>query len=300
MKYVYILAGIRNLINELAVSRRNTDKNKIMFFSEKIDELRKAVNAEKKNPVSSDIFALFFKSAENLTLHFEKNFFDDDDYLILLIKKNACALMKLEFEILNLPVAFINGIGPKTSELLKKKKIESIGELIFYFPEKFIYYTPSFINSTEINNDYIISGKITEIKKKYIPQKKLSYLDIKICDGSGIIICRFFGKPYFFSNLKLDSDITVKGKMEYYNFKTMINPSYSLIKTDILQTESEIEPFYRISSEIKQGSFRKSINAALSEYINIVTDFLPQNLKKKNNFICLRECIRKIHNPEKI
>ena len=297
MKYIKLLCDLRNKINDIIRYESLYDKNIIADISKLTDSLYKEISDDSKNPISSDLFDSLFSATEKYIMIVRTMDSDSANHSAAALKKIISILWKLEFEILNLPVSYLKGIGPKRSVLFQKRGIQTILNLIFYFPEKFNYYTPAFINTCEINGEYILSGKITEIKKHFIPGQKSSYMDIKINDGSGIVTCRFFGNFHYYSHISKDIDITVRGKMEYYNTKIIINPKYTLEKTDILKASPEILPHYSIPNEIRQSTFRRTINSAIEEYLGILTDFLPLSLRKANGFICLRECVKKIHNP---
>ncbi|HPG29546.1 MAG TPA: ATP-dependent DNA helicase RecG [bacterium] len=218
-------------------------------------------------------------------------------------KKNLTRLIELcwdiEIAILNKGIENIDGVGSKYKSIINKKNIFSIRQLIEFFPSNYLIFEPAFVKDAEIGGLYYISGKITSIKKGYIKSKKMFYTDVALNDGTGILTSRFFGNQFFYKkNFYEGLDITLFGKLEYYNLKIFYSPSYKLEKTEIFGNSIVIEPVYSIPKTISNLRFRKIIAAALNRYLPIFSDFMPSELKKENNFLEYKDCVRFLHNPD--
>ena len=113
-------------------------------------------------------------------------------------------------------ISKLKGVGKKTKELLKKKKIEKISDLLWNLPQGFIDRT----NVKKLDNLEI--GKITTIKVK---TSKYNFPRIRnlpnkvICeDEKGKIDIVFFNSKegYIRKILPLNSYVVISGKINYF------------------------------------------------------------------------------------
>ncbi len=191
----------------------------------------------------------------------------------------------------------IKGVGKKTTEILKKKGINNIFDLLWRLPKS---YTDRSIKS-KINELQI--GKITTVTIKPI---KYSFPRIRnlpnkvICeDETGLLDCIFFNsfEGYIKKILPLNTDITISGKVGYYKNKyQIINPTY------VSKDESLIEKIhnkYKLTDGINEKYYNKIIEQILENLPTIDEWHHPKVLKKFNNEKW-KESIVKLHDPKNI
>ena len=124
-------------------------------------------------------------------------------------------------------ISALDGVGTKTTELLKKKKIEKISDLLWSLPQ-------GYTDRTNVRSlDSLEVGKITTIKVKVVKYNfpRIRNLPNKvICeDSKGKIDIVFFNSKegYIRKILPINSMVIISGKINYYKKKYQItNPSY--------------------------------------------------------------------------
>ena len=121
----------------------------------------------------------------------------------------------------------LKGIGSKTSNILKKKKINTIFDLLWKLPKS---YTDRSI-SVKIKNLKIGETQtVTLIPYKYnFPRIKNLPNRVNCKDETGQLDCVFFNsyEGYIKKILPLNKEITISGKINYFRNKYQItNPSY--------------------------------------------------------------------------
>ena len=143
---------------------------------------------------------------------------------------------KSDYKYLLSDLSKLKGVGIKTTNLLKKKKINSIFDLLWKLPKS---YTDRAI-SVKIQDIKIGENQtITVVPKKYsfpriknLPNRVLCY------DETGEIECVFFNsyEGYIKKILPIDKEVTISGKIGFFKNKYQLtNPKYisedsSLIK----------------------------------------------------------------------
>ena len=124
-------------------------------------------------------------------------------------------------------ISKLKGVGNKTRNLLKKKKIEKISDLLWSIPQ-------GFTDRTNVQTlDKLEIGKITTIKVKVVKYNfpRIRNLPNKvICtDEKGKIDIIFFNsrEGYIRKILPLNSLVIISGKINFFRKKYQItNPAY--------------------------------------------------------------------------
>ena len=124
-------------------------------------------------------------------------------------------------------ISNLKGVGIKTKQLLKRKKIEKISDLLWNLPQ-------AFVDRSNLKNlDVLEIGKIATIKVKAIKYNfpRIRNLPNKVLCGDEInnIEIIFFNsrEGYIRKILPLNSWVIISGKIGFFRKKyQIINPSY--------------------------------------------------------------------------
>ena len=188
----------------------------------------------------------------------------------------------------------INGVGTKTANLLKKKNIHRIFDILWKLP----------INYTDRTNITKISDlKIGVIQTILIKVKKYNFPRIRnlpskvICeDDTGKIECIFFNsyEGYIKKILPLNSKVTISGKIGYYkNNYQITNPTHL---SDDKNKVTKIFSNYSLTEGLTNKKYQKIIEIILNKlpYLN---EWLSNDILKNFNNITWRDAIIELHNP---
>jgi len=188
----------------------------------------------------------------------------------------------------------LQGVGPKLSKYLKKKKIEKIKDIVFNLP----YSETDRSKIVDLNKLEI--GKIQSIK---VLVRKLNFPRIRnlpnriICeDETGKIDIVYFNsrEGYIRKLFPLNEWVIVSGKINYFNKNYQItNPDYV---TSLENSNYVIKniPKYNLTKGINEKKYRSISEGVINNLPNI-DDWLDFNFIKKNNLINWNEAIKKLH-----
>ena len=165
-------------------------------------------------------------------------------------------------------VSILDGVGSKTINLLKKKKIEKVSDLLWNFPQGF----------TDRSNlrtlDKLEIGKITTIKVKVVKYNfpRIRNLPNKvICeDRNGKIDIIFFNsrEGYVRKMLPLNTHVVISGKINYFKKKYQItNPAY-IVPANKEDYVNKIIPKYSLTDGLTEKIYRKLIEQVLKNISN--------------------------------
>ncbi len=186
----------------------------------------------------------------------------------------------------------IKGIGKKTSQLFKRKNINTIFDLLWHLP------TSKIENSKVTNIGDIQIGKLQTIK---LTPLKYNFPRIRrlpnrvVCQSNDIKIdCVFFNsyEGYIKKILPLNTEIVISGKINFFRNKYQItNPTQVKESNEnILETQNK----YSLTDGLTINKYNNIINEVLKELPDL-DEWLNDDIKKKFNNIKWKDAILKIH-----
>lgn len=194
-----------------------------------------------------------------------------------------------------IPIDRLKGIGSKKGELFRKLKINSIGELICFYPR-----------------DYSFRGEEVEISKAEGLDKCL----IKAAVCSPVVTTRISGgrtisrvsvfdpsgslKLVFFNN-RFISGMLNYGEEYYFSGKVERNGSYLQMVSPMFYKTADthrLHPVYRLTAGLSNLTVEKAVKQALEMLPEKINDPIPSEIREKYCLADLGFAIRNIHFPE--
>jgi ATP-dependent DNA helicase RecG len=193
----------------------------------------------------------------------------------------------------------LNKVGEKTEKVLNKLGLETVLDLVFYFPYRYEKYeTCSTISQIKINQPIIIEGEIDLIRNKKSFRKKMFVTEALISDDSGSLEIIWFNQPYLEKTLKAGDRISVAGKIiNNHGRLIMMSPTYEKIDPNKEKIHTKnILPLYSLTANLTQKQIRFLINQSFTK-INKIPEFLPQEIIDNQKLLDINTALKKIHFP---
>ncbi len=192
----------------------------------------------------------------------------------------------------------IKNIGKTRQEQLNKLGIETVEDLIEYYPRDYedrSQFVP--IAEIETGKTNTIRGRVAAMPEaKRI--KAMTIVNVRIKDDSGTIECVWFNQPYVKNQLTLGREYTFTGRViEKFNRIQMESPDYEPVNSESLNT-GRIVPVYTVPKKMSQKVIRGCIKDAMDSVEGSLEEYMPESILKKHS-LCDREfAARNIHFPE--
>ena len=191
----------------------------------------------------------------------------------------------------------LKGVGKKTTEILKKKKINNLFDLLWRLPQSYTDRTKkSKINELQIGNVHTL----TVLVKKYSFPRIRNLPNRVICeDSTGKIECVFFNsyEGYIKKILPINEEVTISGKISYFNKKYQItNPGYVSKDNSLIE---KIHTKYSLTEGISQKVYNKIIDQILKN-LPILNEWHDEKIIKKFDNETWNSSILKLHDPKNI
>lgn len=185
----------------------------------------------------------------------------------------------------------IKGIGPKTLNILNKLSINTVNDLMRFYPYRYNIYKPSDITKCNDNDVIVVPAKIiSEPKVSYI-KRNFNRLSFMVEANNIPINVVIFNRAFYKPNLKINRYITLIGK--YNKLKNQFMASDIKFK---FMNSIEVEPVYHSVSGISSSQIHKLITNVLST-MKFIDEIVPEYISEKYNLMNTSNSIREIHNP---
>ena len=191
----------------------------------------------------------------------------------------------------------LNGVGKKTMEILKKKKVNNIFDLLWRLPKS---YTDRTLVSKicdlqigKVQTVRIVSLKYQFPRVRNLPNK------VNCIDQTGKIDCIFFNshEGYVRKILPLNEEVTISGKISFYKgIYQITNPTYVSQDSSLVET---IDNKYSLTEGITEKTYNKIINQILKN-LPLLKEWHDTDILKKFNNESWNNSIIKLHDPTNI
>ena len=200
---------------------------------------------------------------------------------------------------LETPIENLTRVGKTTAGRLRRLGLNTVNDLLYYFPFRYEDYSQVVaIKDLQPNQTVTIKGKIVLIENRRSHRKRMTITEALIEDDTGSIEIIWFNQPFLVKNLKAGDEIFIAGTTEINNLSLQFtSPAYEKITGGDSLNTAKIVPIYPLTSNLTQKQLRFLIKVAL-ESVNLIKEWLPQEIIKKNNLANLNFSIQQINFPK--
>lgn len=189
----------------------------------------------------------------------------------------------------------IEGIGPKTKELLNKIKIYTVEDLLNYYPYRYDIIKRSDLSNLSDGDKIIIDGIVEGQPTTIYINKSLKKMIFRISTKTMILNITLYNRTHLYSDLKSGKEVTIIGK--YNKLKNTV--IVSDIRFGLLPPSARIEPIYYTTEGLTVKQISKFEAIALENDYDVI-DLVPRYIEEKYNLMNKKSAIKNIHVPEDI
>jgi len=203
-------------------------------------------------------------------------------------------------------IKFLPGVGPKRAVLLAKElNIKTFGDLIYYFPYKYIDRTKFYkISEIHARMPYIqIKGRIKSLETTGTGNKKR--LTAQFYDETGSIELVWFRSiRWQIENIRQDREYIIFGKPSEFNGrKNIVHPDMETEDEKQLKPAGLFQGYYVTTENMKNKFLNsKALNKLQLTLIQLakgrINETLPSKIVKKLKLAPLEVALTNIHKPE--
>ena len=210
-----------------------------------------------------------------------------------------------QHNILDTPLTYLKGVGPKRADLLQKELgLSKFEDLLYYFPFRYIDRSKFYkINELTDFSVYVqIKGKISHGKE--LGQGRGKRFTAKLTDETGSIdLVWFKGIKWVKDKFNANTEYLIYGKPTLFNGRINITHPDVSILADELKTGANLQAIYHSGEKLASlGLSTKGIQKIIRTLIPQVQNVIPENLNadllNRYKLIPRKEAIVNIHLPQ--
>lgn len=201
------------------------------------------------------------------------------------------------------PIRYLKGIGPKRAKLFQGLGIESVEDLLYYFPYRYEDRT-NFLPISKLNEGSLCTVKVRVFACKERTswrRRGFSIIEATVGDATGKITCVWFNQPFLKNYFKIGQELILYGKVERYAGRLQFSsPEFELVDSDAGDplSRGRIVPIYSLPKGMTQRALRLTVKHALDTYLPKINDFLSFDIRSRSRQINLARALANIHFPE--
>lgn len=190
-------------------------------------------------------------------------------------------------------VSNLSGIGPKKELALKALGIETIEDLLCYYPFRYEDMATKEVSELADGQKAVIQGVVATAPVVVRFGRAKNRLNFKLLAGHDVIQITFFGQAYLKDRVQPGSDVAVYGKYD--------TARQSMIGMKLFSnggSQEDIAGIYRASKEIKAQTIKQLVKKAYEEYQDVIEEIVPESTRRKFRLLNRKEMIHDMHFPK--
>ena len=193
---------------------------------------------------------------------------------------------------LNNKIKDLSGVSKILAGKLKFLQIETVKDLIFYFPFRYESYENTNISDLKAGTMVNIFGTVELISAKKTRYNRKNIVEALVSDDTGSVKIIWFNQPWLTKNIKAGQELFFSGKIIGDNSDCYLScPNYSFSKN----FENGLLPIYSLTSGLNQKHIRSLVKEVIKSFE--ITDHLSTKIIQEEGFLNLKEAIVNIHYP---
>ncbi|MCI9236942.1 ATP-dependent DNA helicase RecG [Lachnospiraceae bacterium 50-23] len=192
----------------------------------------------------------------------------------------------------------LKGIGEKTQKLFHKIGIETVGDLIRYYPKGFdIYEEPVPIAEAGEGTVVTVTGAIFG-KVQVSGTKNMQVTSMHVKDITGTLRAVWFRMPFLRNTFAGGGVVTLRGRIvNRKGGSVMEHPEIFYPSSRYEEKLHTLQPVYGLTAGLTNNAVMKAVKQALSR-LDLTRDTLPEELRLKYELAEYNYAVRGVHFPE--
>ena len=205
---------------------------------------------------------------------------------------------------LDTEVRMIKGVGPQRAELLAKRGIHTLEDLLSYLPFRYEDRTRfSTVREVKPGGTFTLRVRVMSGQAVRGMRGRDAIYHLLVQDESGSLPCKFFHGGYLEGRLKPGQLLILHGRVEVDRLRParleMVNPQIEVLANEELDSTEvgRIVPIYEAIGTFGSRAIRRAMYAAVQLVDPQMPDILPKELLARLHYPSRAEAVVHMHFP---
>ena len=198
-------------------------------------------------------------------------------------------------------IKFVKGVGPNRATLLNKLGINTLEDLITYYPRDYENRSmhkkiAECIDGEETLIEAMVTSRMVEVRTS---KKNMTMYKLIVRDDTGSMLLMWYNQSYLKNKFKPGEIYKFFGKIQNkFGTPQMVSPVFDLEGKN--KNTGKIIPIYPSTYGMSQNLLRQIIENGLSEIENKLEETIPEYILEQYNLQEINLATKMIHFPKEI
>ena len=191
----------------------------------------------------------------------------------------------------------IKGVGEKAEQRFHKLDIWNVGDLLEHYPRGYDEFH-DIVKIAEVKEGEMAAVEGVIVCRPSIhTTARLKIISIVLEDETGRLPVTWFNMPFLANRLKMGTRYILRGKVGRKNGKVVLEQPKMYSKNEFFKQVGRMHPIYPLTAGLTNHAVEKAVRDAIGS-LEGAAEFLPADLRKRQNLLAYRKAIHDIHFPK--
>ena len=206
---------------------------------------------------------------------------------------------KTDLAPLRLQIQYVKGVGPDRAEAFERIGLQTVRDLLFYFPRDYKDASETVdISDLENGLEAKVTGTVEEIENRSLPNGK-TIIGVLIRQGNFFLRASWFNQPFMLNRFRRGQQVIFDGVVKQHGLSwQMTHPKVQLLDEVSVEDQDPVIPVYRLTEGIKQHHVKRAARYAVEQYASLVPETLPNRILEKRSLLPITDALKSVHTPQ--
>ena len=203
--------------------------------------------------------------------------------------------------LLSRPVSSVRGVGPRIAELLARKNLATVEDMLYFLPRRYEdRRNICRISETVPGLRQTVVGRITQAEMRFYGRRRI--FEAIFDDGHGILKAKWFKgrEAYLRGTFKPGRRFILTGEITGFPFeREMIHPDFEILdeREDQMLHFKWIVPVYSETEGLHQKTIRRVQWQVVRDFAHLVQSPIPEEICRTRRLMEISDALRQVHFP---
>lgn len=194
------------------------------------------------------------------------------------------------------PVSLLHGVGEERAKALAGMGIESIADLLEYFPSRYEDYRVRDLTEVKDGERVTLAGTVYGEPSVRFYGKGKSRISVKLVMDRVVVTAVWFNQSFVKNRLAPGKEVLLTGKWDKHKLQITVS-EMTEADSERAAKRGELAPVYPLRGDVTHTILRKLIMQALRQYGKEIAEILPADIVERYRLMPRAQAIEAIHFP---
>ncbi len=199
---------------------------------------------------------------------------------------------------LDMPITVVRGIKDTLTAKFAKLGVKTVRDLLYFFPHRHLDYSKfKFISQLVEGEEQTIVANVWQAQETRPGGRRST--EAIVGDETGNIRVVWFNQPYLAKTLTTNSKVILSGRVSiFHGRQVFVSPDWEIMEGQDLVHTARLVPVYPLTQGLRPRQIRRLMKGFVDQWAGRITEFLPEGLRQRLEFLELPQAIRQAHYPD--